>query len=87
MIENESTIRTRLLKRILSGADEQTALAIVALGDEATVFRLLVVVARLDCHLSRGLLSIRYGVSDAQAKKARNLANKKLKDITESDEL
>ena len=82
---DENAIKHKLLTRVLSGADEETAKSIMALGGELTVFRLLVVVAQLDSHLSRGLLVIRFGVSDSQAKKARSYANRKLKDIMESD--
>jgi hypothetical protein len=82
---DENAIRQKLLARVLAGSDGETANAIMALGDEATVFRLLVVVARLDSNLSRGLLVIKYGVSDSQAKKARSCANRKLKDIMEKE--
>lgn len=74
---DENAIKHKLLTRVLSGADEETAKSIMALGGELTVFRLLVVVAQLDSHLSRGLLVIRFGVTELQAKKARNEANKK----------
>ena len=87
MLENEDTVRRRLLARVLAGADDETARCIMSMGSEMTVLRLLVAVAKLDGHLSMGLLVIKYGVTPAQAKKARNLANRKLKDITGMDEV
>ena len=83
MLENEDTVRRRLLARVLAGADDETARCIISMGSEMTVLRLLVAVAKLDGHLSMGLLVIKYGVTQLQAKKARNEANKKA-DIVES---
>jgi len=77
----EQQIRIKLLQRVLNGADENTAASIMALGSEMTTFRLLVAVAKIDPHLSRGLLVIRYGVSDEQARKARTKANRELGQI------
>jgi hypothetical protein len=75
---DENSIRIKLLSRVLSGADPETAKHIMLLGQEMTVFRLLVAVAKIDPHLSRGLLVIKYGVTEEQAKQARREANKKL---------
>lgn len=76
----EEQIRIKLLQRILDGADEKTATSILLLGSEMTTFRLLVAVATIDAHLSRGLLVIRYGVTEDQARKARTEANRKLQE-------
>jgi hypothetical protein len=84
MLENEDIVRRRLLARVLAGADDETARCIMSMGSEMTVFRLLVAVARLDSHLSMGLLVIKYGVTQLQAKKARNEANKKAEIIESS---
>lgn len=78
MIENEDTVKHRLLQRVLTGADTETARVILSLGEEMTVKRLLVAVAKIDFHLSAGLLVIKYGVTQIQAKEARNEANKKI---------
>lgn len=85
MMENEDTVKHRLLQRVITGADTETAKVILSLGQEMTVKRLLVAVAKIDVHLSVGLLVIKYGVTANQAKKARNLANRKLEDITGID--
>lgn len=77
---SEEEIRIKLLKRILDGADEKTSTSILLLGGEMTTFRLLVAVATIDAHLSRGLLVIRYGVTEDQARKARTEANRKLQE-------
>lgn len=77
---SEEEIRIKLLKRILDGADEKTSTSILLLGSEMTTFRLLVAVATIDAHLSRGLLVIRYGVTEDQARKARTEANRKLQE-------
>lgn len=79
-MENEDTVKHRLLARVLLGADTDAAKVIVSLGEEMTVKRLLVAVAKIDAHLSAGLLVIKYGVTQIQAKEARNEANKKLTD-------
>lgn len=77
MLESEDTVRKKLLARVLTGADGETANAILSLGSEMTTYRLLVAVAKIDSHLSQGLLVIRYGVTATQAKKARCEVNKK----------
>lgn len=77
MLESEDVVRARLLARVLTGADGDTARAILSLGEEMTTYRLLVAVAKIDTHLSQGLLVIKYGVSPIQAKKARCEVNKK----------
>lgn len=77
---DEDEIRIRLLARVLTGADTETARCIMSLGEEMTLKRLLVAVAKLDPHLSRGLLVIKYGVTDEQARQARKEANKKIQD-------
>jgi len=79
-MESEDTVKHRLLSRVLLGADTETAKVILSLGEEMTVKRLLVAVAKIDCHLSAGLLVIKYGVTQTQAKEARNEANKKIAD-------
>lgn len=78
--EKENHIRIKLLSRVLSGADPETARHIMMLGEEMTVYRLLVAVAKIDGHLSRGMLVIKYGVTDEQARKARTEANKKIQE-------
>lgn len=80
MIESEDIIKRRLLTRVLIGADDETAKLVMSMGAEMTLLRLLVAVAKIDPHLSVGLLVLRYGVTPLQAKKARNLANKKMED-------
>jgi hypothetical protein len=80
MIESEDTVKHRLLQRVITGADTETAKVILSLGEEMTVKRLLVAVAKIDVHLSVGLLVIKYGVTRIQAKEARNEANKKIAD-------
>lgn len=79
MTEPNSDFETRkkLLARILVGADESTAETILSLWSEMTTYRLLVAVAKIDPHQTQGLLVIKYGVSAAQAKKARIEAKKK----------
>lgn len=77
----EEQIRIKLLQRILDGSDEKTTTSILLLGSEMTTFKLLVAVATIDAHLSRGLLVIRYGVTEDQARKARTEANRKLQEI------
>jgi len=80
VLESDDTVKHRLLERVLKGADEQTAKAIVALGEEMTVYRLLVTVAKLEPQYSQGLLVMKYGVKPNQAKAARKEANKKSTD-------
>jgi hypothetical protein len=77
---DENAIRIKLLSRVLSGADPETAKLIMSMGSEMTLMRLLVAVSKIDPHLSVGLLVLRYGVTTTQAKKARNEANKKMED-------
>lgn len=78
---DESTIKIKLLARVLAGADTETARLIMSMGSEMTLMRLLVAVSKIDPHLSVGLLVLRYGVTTNQAKKARNEANKKMTDL------
>lgn len=77
---DENEIKRKLLTRVMVGADDETCRLVMAMGSEMTLLRLLVAVAKIDPHLSVGLLVLRYGVTPLQAKKARNQANKKMED-------
>ena len=83
---DENAIRVKLLARVLAGADGETANTIMCLGKEMTTFRLLVAVARIDTHLSQGMLVIRYGVTSNQAKDAKRIANQVLKQESEPNQ-
>jgi len=83
---DENTIRVKLLARVLAGADGKTANTIMCLGEEMTTFRLLVAVARIDTHMSQGMLVMRYGVTINQAKDAKRIANQVLKQESETKE-
>lgn len=78
MNQNQEEIKKKLLARVLIGADDETSRVILSLGEEMTIYRLLVVVAKIDSHLSRGLLVMKYGVTEEQARQARREANKKI---------